>query len=408
MNRRALLASLTVLACQGGGDDASVERQRQQPIVNGDITSAYPAAVDVNGCTGALISPRVVLTAAHCTDAWEPGGFNEVRFGPNPDSYIDVIPFIDWAVERRYLNANSQSPHDIALVRLERDAPAAVAPVPYNTTDLTPYEGLEATVVGYGETAYQRGDYGVKHYYTSFIEDVQASFIIIASEASYVCYGDSGGPTFATIDGEQRVIGVTSQFRSGEPCFGNIAMTRPDVYNKIFIEPIVSAWDGPCSEDDFCNMSGCAYPDPDCGPCGFEGTCMEGCPQVDLDCPSANWRANCAEGIPSASFATASKLPTTNESPTVRRNATLPLVAPIRWPAWTRATVISASGPVRPRQRKVRSARTAANVGRRSATRTIRSVWRPATGNVPIRTYARSSTASTSAPWRRARVVRAA
>lgn len=56
----------------GDEDEESIEGETQeQPIVNGRPAAAYTEAALINGdgfiCSGAVIAPRVVLTAGHCT-----------------------------------------------------------------------------------------------------------------------------------------------------------------------------------------------------------------------------------------------------------------------------------------------------------------------------------------------------
>ena len=67
-----LFALLPLGACAAPIDgDVVPSAQADQPIVNGQIASGDPAVVALVGnnnflCTGTLIRPTVVLTAAHC------------------------------------------------------------------------------------------------------------------------------------------------------------------------------------------------------------------------------------------------------------------------------------------------------------------------------------------------------
>jgi hypothetical protein len=64
-------------------------------------------------------------------------------------------------------------------------------------------------------------------------------------------------------------------------------VSRTDIYQD-WIGLVMSAWDGPCEQDGDCVEEGCAYPDPDCDVCGFDGVCGAECPAPDLDCPLGN------------------------------------------------------------------------------------------------------------------------
>src|SRR4051812_42746757 len=64
-------AACAVPADDGGGQEQEVlGASVAQPIVNGSPASAYTEAALVNApgfiCSGAVIAPRIVLTAGHC------------------------------------------------------------------------------------------------------------------------------------------------------------------------------------------------------------------------------------------------------------------------------------------------------------------------------------------------------
>src|SRR3954463_68321 len=70
-----VITAFTLVGCVQPADSESQEEEAvgekvAQPIVNGTSASAYTEAALVNGpgfyCSGAVIAPRVVLTAGHC------------------------------------------------------------------------------------------------------------------------------------------------------------------------------------------------------------------------------------------------------------------------------------------------------------------------------------------------------
>jgi V8-like Glu-specific endopeptidase len=282
--RCLVLVSVLVCACSSGAGQG----ESRHNIVGGTITSAFPAVVGVlvsNGgyCTGTLIAPNVVLTAAHCVSDFVEANTptaSEVAFGDGAGLWDAQIGTIDMIMERRYAPP-AFNKFDIALVRMASPAPDGVTPRNFNRRPLDDnYIGLPINVVGFG----LGGDgepAGIKRWMSTTVDDITYYHVIFGDPNFNTCSGDSGGPTFADIDGEEVVIGVTSFGRGG--CMGTSNMTRTDTYQGL-LDQVVNAWSGPCPADGFCD-EGCVAEDPDCDPCRFEGTCAVGCENVDLDCP---------------------------------------------------------------------------------------------------------------------------
>src|SRR5687767_352154 len=68
MNRRLLL----LLALAGCTSELADTESTAQPIIGGFATDAYPSVVKIESttglCSGTLVSPTVILTAAHCVN----------------------------------------------------------------------------------------------------------------------------------------------------------------------------------------------------------------------------------------------------------------------------------------------------------------------------------------------------
>jgi hypothetical protein len=176
-------------------------------------------------CSGTLVRPNVVLTAAHCTDFLVeegPDGFGpddlRISFDPEGDApYYTVDRIVvhpDWFT-RPQGRGNSKHLYlappaeDIALVFLDT-AVAGVTPAPIATPEYMAELDLTSetfTVVGYGTDAFITGSLMANHPVILFdgIRSYRDVTVITKQDAfpdrfikitQSTCFGDSGGPLF--------------------------------------------------------------------------------------------------------------------------------------------------------------------------------------------------------------------
>ncbi len=267
-----------------------------RPLVGGEIETGYPGAVallaDIDGtgsgeevfCSGTLVSPRVIATAAHCID--EAGSNPEITafFGANAYGEGTRIG-VTRAEAHPEWSGELEDNHDLGLLLLGFAADPAWA-VPLQREAITEADmGAEVRRIGFGrhDPGEELPD-GAKRSGTTTINFVSTQdWISAGGESLITCSGDSGGSVLIDRgDGEQLVAVHSFGFDCESGANGS---TRIDLYADDFVVPWIADNDASCGADNLCARTGCSD-DPDCLPCGPEGTCVADCPLPDLDCPT--------------------------------------------------------------------------------------------------------------------------
>ena len=188
-------------------------------------------------CTGTLIAPRLVITAAHCIADFAEmlGGTPEqvvaksyVGFGvptakSSQDRRVRLVRIESFVVHPEYVvnsvgSAMEKPMKDVALLKLAEFAPKGAVPAKLVVDQKVLTKGLELTLAGYGLVDGERqidADQLMKT--TVNVEEpnmtpVQFGYLFGAKKTG-ACSGDSGGPAYLKTlnqDGSLSVIGVTS------------------------------------------------------------------------------------------------------------------------------------------------------------------------------------------------------
>jgi V8-like Glu-specific endopeptidase len=228
--RSTCVSVLGVVVAAGCSPPPEEPEASQAPIIAGMADPGDPAMVEVfkigtnsvSKCTATLVSPRVLLTAAHCIYGSRTARYG-VFIGPDDDDVTgkDLLPVTAAVFDPMY-NDDPGNGHDIGVVVLA--TPLSIKPVPINRTPLpASVIGKPARYVGYGLTngVAMTGD-GVRRHATAPIAAVSRLLIRIAPNPHGTCHGDSGGPLLMDNGAGEAVIGVVS--------FGNDAACRRDSY----------------------------------------------------------------------------------------------------------------------------------------------------------------------------------
>ncbi len=261
---RAILFTLALVAC------ASDVGHSSAPILQGAFDNTDTSVVAIlitsaNGpdddalCSGTVVSPHVVLTAAHCLSPDVAGPIQSVAIftGQNaldptetsdPQNIVDVQTTI---VDPDFV-ANTEDPsHDIAMViaaTAMTQTPLALNHDSLGSGDV----GTATESVGYGQSdGTNHATAGIRLSLASTIFAIDSEHIVLDD---VLCEGDSGGPTFITKNGTQVVAGVHS-FTDAEDCVGTGDDTRVDVHTGE-IDDAINKYDPGFLPGGGCNASG--------------------------------------------------------------------------------------------------------------------------------------------------------
>ncbi|KAH0807931.1 hypothetical protein GEV33_014858 [Tenebrio molitor] len=182
-----------------------------------DVVAFLNVVKDTPGsCTGVLIPPQYVLTAAHCVE-----GASDIDILLGTTNLQNTSKFYTNTsrIIIHELYSNTTYDHDIALVRLYTSFSEDTLSIKYPSPESLNKMSSTLFVLGWGEKGEFSGNLSPKNvtlvdstdctsYYKSMEVDGKSKFCVVSQNG--LCHGDSGGPVFNPRDLDRFLIGIVS------------------------------------------------------------------------------------------------------------------------------------------------------------------------------------------------------
>jgi len=257
-------------ALQGSAIIGGEQVQSNDPIINSTV-QVFAIQVSKNsqgkliasglaGCTGTILSNDVLLSAAHCTLTSEDPSLGSTS-NPNylyvyfsSQAPADIVALFNNRANEPLLRqvtagmtgtnwsklSGDQETNwgDLSLLKFPGGLPAGYVPAQLIPSNATLTAGMPIVLAGFGETN------GQQQTQATALMKVQVDILnpnfsetemmIDTIHGKGSCHGDSGGPAYVTINGQNYVAGVTSRADSAtDPqglCIGNTVYTETQPY----------------------------------------------------------------------------------------------------------------------------------------------------------------------------------
>ncbi len=192
-----------------------------------------------NACTGTVLAPTIVITAAHCV-----GGSSRYAVAYH-EGAGPVLQEVAEIARHPGFKANARVSIDLALVRLKLPLPARFTPSQLDSGN-DDKVGETLTIAGFGLASEgdessagrlrQAGVTVLPRYFPRFFR------LGRSDEGALICRGDSGGPVF---DADLRLAGVVygKERSDGRSC-GTVAQAVRIAPQRGWLDGVLRRWGG--------------------------------------------------------------------------------------------------------------------------------------------------------------------
>lgn len=233
-----MAASLYGCAPFGSAEQIATDNAQSDDIIGGSnvssndaISKSTVALIDLQKgslCTGSLLSNNIILTAAHCVSSNsrtmvaifdvnaeailnQAQSLEQLLAHPKVRAVEKAVVSSSWAAQ----NLADKDTGDIAIMKISKAAPSGYRAASLLSDRMAIRNGSTVTLAGYGITdgQNQTGTAELRQVKVK-VADINFSKTEVKVDQTAgrgACHGDSGGPAFVNIKGQNLLWGVTSR-----------------------------------------------------------------------------------------------------------------------------------------------------------------------------------------------------
>jgi secreted trypsin-like serine protease len=200
-------------ACQaiGYANTGKVANGQKCPITSSADSSSVVKLILTKGnargiCTGTVVSPTTILTAAHCFA----GGAATIQIVTTVNGKQSSVEARSYTIHPQWGAEDNVMFNDVAVVKASRRLSAPITPI---LLSRSPGESQDSLVAGYGQTENDGPAQADAYAGRAVVDDVSDNHIYInyTPSQAHPCKGDSGGALFVANGKGIAVVGVVSQ-----------------------------------------------------------------------------------------------------------------------------------------------------------------------------------------------------